>query len=65
MILRLYEYLLFRRPYAMRKQLLLILMLSLILAVTACRMSSGGGAEVDENGKATFQATILEVRDGY
>jgi len=49
----------------MRKQLLLILMLSLILAVTACRMSSGGGAEVDENGKATFQATILEVRDGY
>lgn len=49
----------------MRKQLLLILMLSLILAVTACRMSSGGGSEVDENRKATFQATILEVRDGY
>lgn len=49
----------------MRKQLLLILTLSLILAVTACRTSSGGGSEVDENGKATFQATILEVRDGY
>lgn len=49
----------------MRKQLLLILTLSLILAVTACRTSSGGGAEADENGKATFQATILEVRDGY
>lgn len=49
----------------MRKQLLLILTLSLILAVTACRTSSGRGSEVDENGKATFQATILEVRDGY
>ena len=49
----------------MRKQLLLILTLSLILAVTACRTYSGGGSEVDENGKATFQATILEVRDGY
>ena len=49
----------------MRKQLLLILTLSLILAVTACRTSSGGGSEVDENGKATFQATILEVRGYY
>lgn len=49
----------------MRKQLLLILTLSPILAVTACRTYSGGGSEVDENGKATFQATILEVRDGY
>ena len=49
----------------MRKQLLLILTLSLILAVTACRTYSGGGSEVGENGKATFQATILEVRDGY
>ena len=49
----------------MRKQLLLILTLSLILAVTACRTYSGGGSEVDESGKATFQATILEVRDGY
>ena len=47
----------------MRKQLLLILTLSLILAVTACRTYSGGGSEVDE--KAPFQATILEVRDGY
>lgn len=49
----------------MRKQLLLILTLSLILAVTACRTYSGGESEVDENEKATFQATILEVRDGY
>ena len=48
----------------MRKQLLLILTLSLILAVTACRTYSGGGSEVDENGKATFQVTILEIRDG-
>ena len=49
----------------MRKQLLLILTLSLILAVTACRTSSSRESEVDENGKAIFQATILEIRDGY
>ena len=48
----------------MRKQLLLILTLSLILVFTACGTSSGGGSEVGENGKATFQATILEIRDG-
>lgn len=51
----------------MKKQLLLIfLTLSLILAVTACGTSSGSGeSEVDGNEKATFQATILEIRDGY
>lgn len=50
----------------MRKQLLLILTLSLILAVTACGMSSDGGeSEVGGNEKAIFQATILEIRDGY
>ena len=49
----------------MKKQQLLILTLSLILAVTACRTSSGGKSDVDENGKAIFQATILEIRDGY
>lgn len=49
----------------MKKQLLLILTLSLILAVTACRASSGGESDMDENGKATFQATILKVCDGY
>lgn len=50
----------------MRKQLLLILSLSLILSVTACGMSSGGGeSEVGGNEKATFQATILEIHDGY
>lgn len=49
----------------MKKQLLLILTLSLILAVTACRTFSGEESDVDENGKATFPATILEMRDGY
>lgn len=49
----------------MRKQLLVVLTLILILAVTACRASSGGESEVDKNGKAIFQATILEIRDGY
>ena len=49
----------------MRKQLLLILTLSLILAFTACRTSSSGESEVADNGKAIFQATILEIRDGY
>lgn len=50
----------------MRKQLLLILTLSLILAVTACGTSSDGGeSEVCRNEKAIFQATIIEIRDGY
>lgn len=49
----------------MRKQVLVILVLSLILAVTACGTSSGGESEVVGNEKATFQATILEIHDGY
>lgn len=50
----------------MRKQVLVILVLSLILTVTACGTSSGGGeSEVVGNEKATFQATILEIHDGY
>ena len=50
----------------MKKQLLLILTMSLILLATACGTSSGGGeSEVGGNEKATFQATILEIHDGY
>ena len=50
----------------MRKQVLVILVLSLILTVAACGTSSGGGeSEVGGNEKATFQATILEIYDGY
>ena len=50
----------------MRKQMLVILVLSLILTVTAYGTSSGGGeSEVGGNEKATFQATILEIHDGY
>ena len=50
----------------MRKQVLVILVLSLILTVTACGTSSGGGeskAGGDEN--VTFQAVVLEIHDGY
>jgi len=49
----------------MRKQVLVILVLSLILTVTACGTSSGGESEIVGNEKATFQATILEIHDGY
>ena len=49
----------------MRKQVLVILVLSLMLTVTACGTSSGGESEVVGNEKATFQATILEIHDGY
>ena len=49
----------------MRKQVLVILVLSLILTVTACGTSSGGESEVVGNEKATFQATIVEIHDGY
>ena len=49
----------------MRKQVLVILVLSLMLTVTACGTSSGGGeSEVGGNEKATFQATILEMVRG-
>lgn len=50
----------------MKKQLLLILTIILILTVAACGTSGGdgeskaGGAET-----VTFQATILEIQDGY
>lgn len=49
----------------MKKQLLLILTLSLVLIVTACGTSSGG--EESKTGgteKSTFQAIVLEIRDG-
>lgn len=49
----------------MRKQLVLILILSLILTVTACQTSGGGESEADGNKEVTFQATILEIQDGY
>ena len=57
-------YSVFRRSYAMKKHLLLILILSLIL--TACGTSSGDGeSEVGGDETVTFQATILEIQDGY
>lgn len=49
----------------MRKQLLLILSLILILTFNACGISGEGKSEADENGKATFQATVLEIHDDY
>lgn len=50
----------------MKKHLLLILILSLILTITACGMSSGDGeSEVGGDETVTFQATILEIQDGY
>ena len=50
----------------MKKQLLLILTMSLILLATACKTSSGGGeSKVGGDETATFQATILEIQDGY
>ena len=48
----------------MRKQVLVILVLSLILTVTACGTSSGGGeSKVGGDETATFQATIIEIQD--
>ena len=50
----------------MKKQLLLILMMSLILLVTACGTSDGGReAKAGGDETVTFQATILEIQDGY
>lgn len=50
----------------MKKQLLLILALGFILTAAACGMSSGSGElKVGEDEAATFQATILEIHDGY
>lgn len=49
----------------MKKQLLLILIVSFILVFAACGTSGGEELEEDGNGTATFQATILEIYDGY
>lgn len=49
----------------MKRQLLLILTMSLILLATACGTSSGGESKVGGDETATFQATILEIQDGY
>ena len=49
----------------MKKQLRIFLTLGFILALTACGTPGGGEQEVDRNGTATFQATILEIYDGY
>lgn len=49
----------------MKRQLLLILTMSLILLATACGTSSSGESKVGGDETATFQATILEIQDGY
>lgn len=50
----------------MKKLLLLIFTLNLAVAVTACGTFNGGGkSEAGENETITFQATILEIHDGY
>lgn len=50
----------------MKRQLLLILTMSFILLVTACGTSSGGGeSKVGGDETVIFQATILEIHDGY
>ena len=49
----------------MKRQLLLILTMSLILLATACGTFSGGESKVGGDETATFQATILEIQDGY
>lgn len=54
------------RSYAMKKHLLLILILSFILTNVACGTSSGDGeSEVGGDETVTFQATILEIQEGY
>ena len=51
----------------MKRQLLLILTMSLILLAAACGTSSGGGeSKVGGDETVTFQATIIEIQDdGY
>ena len=50
----------------MKKHLLLILILSFILTNVACGTSSGDGeSEVGGDETVTFQATILEIQEGY
>ena len=49
----------------MKRQLLLILTMSRLI-LTACGTSSGDGeSEVGGDETVTFQATILEIQDGY
>ena len=47
----------------MKRQLLLILTMSLILLATACGTSSGGESKVGGDETVTFQATIIEIQD--
>lgn len=49
----------------MKKQLLLILMIIFILAAAACGTSGGGESKAGGDETAIFQATILEIQDGY
>lgn len=50
----------------MKRQLLLLFTLSLVLIAAACGTSgSSGKSEGEENETTTFQATILEIQDGY
>ena len=50
----------------MRKQLLLILMIIFILSTVACGTSGGSGeSKAGGDETVTFQATILEIQDGY
>ena len=48
----------------MKRQLLLILTMSLILLATACGTSRGGESKVGGDETVTFQATIIEIQDG-
>lgn len=50
----------------MKRQLLLILTMSLILLAAACGTSNGGReSKVGGGETVTFQATIIEIQDGY
>lgn len=47
----------------MKRQLLLILTMSLILLAAACGTSNGGESKVGGDETVTFQATIIEIQD--
>ena len=47
----------------MKRQLLLILTMSLILLAAACGTSSGGESKVGGDETVTFQETIIEIQD--
>ncbi|MDO5346740.1 MAG: hypothetical protein Q4E91_13495 [Lachnospiraceae bacterium] len=50
----------------MKKQQLLFLVLSLVLVIAAYKASGGSGkSETEGNETTTFQASILEIQDGY